>query len=31
MGYRKDKQHHNYTKKDIRDYEYRSKKLPGKW
>jgi len=28
MGYRKDKQYHNYTKKDIRDYEYRSKKLP---
>jgi|5B_taG_2_1085324.scaffolds.fasta_scaffold22762_4 small subunit ribosomal protein S21 len=30
MGYRRDNQHHNYNKKDVRDYEYRAKKLPIK-
>ena len=30
MGYRRDDQHRDYTKKNIKDYEYRTSKLPSK-
>tara|TARA_R100000655_G_C2923930_1_gene182801 strand:- start:404 stop:706 length:303 start_codon:yes stop_codon:yes gene_type:complete len=30
MGYRKDNQYHDYADKDIRKYEYRSRKTPIK-
>ena len=30
MGYRRDDQHRDYTRKSARDYEYRTRKLPSK-
>lgn len=30
MGHRRDNQHRDYTKKNIKDYEYRTRNLPSK-